>query len=38
MRALVATIDLMKADRYLTKHARYYFREVRVMAYTQSML
>ena len=37
MRALVATIDLMKADRYLTKHARYYFREVRVMAYTQFM-
>ena len=37
MRALVATIDLMKADRYLTKHARFYFREVRVMAYTQFM-
>jgi len=37
MHALVSTIDLMKADRYLTKHARFYFREVRVMAYTQFM-
>ena len=37
MGALVGTIDAMKADRYLAQHARYYYREVRVMAYTQFM-
>jgi len=37
MKALVATVDAMKADRYLLKHTRYYYREVRVMAYKQFM-
>jgi len=37
MMALVGTIEAMKADRYLVKHARYYYREVRVMAYGQFM-
>ena len=32
---LVDIIDVLKADRYLSLHARYYWREVRVLAYTQ---
>lgn len=35
MKALVNIIDTMSADRYLHLHARYYWREVRVLAYTQ---
>lgn len=34
-RSLVDIIDVLKADRYLSLHARYYWREVRVLAYTQ---
>jgi len=37
MRALVATVDVMLGDRCLFEHARYYYREMRVMAYTQYM-
>ena len=35
MRALVNIIDVIKADRYFSHHARYYWREVRVLAYSQ---
>jgi len=35
MKALVNIIDTIRADRYLHLHARYYWREVRVLAYTQ---
>jgi len=35
MRALVNIIDTISADRYLHLHARYYWRELRVLAYTQ---
>mmetsp|Transcript_71374 Transcript_71374/g.118611 ORF Transcript_71374/g.118611 Transcript_71374/m.118611 type:complete len:388 (+) Transcript_71374:51-1214(+) len=35
MRALVNIIDTMSTDRFLTLHARYYWRELRVLAYTQ---
>lgn len=35
MRALVNIIDTISLDRYLHQHARYFWREVRVLAYTQ---
>lgn len=35
LRALVNIADEIQADRYLHQHARYYWREVRVLAYTQ---
>jgi len=33
--SLVEVIDMLLADRYFAAHARYYWREVRVLAYTQ---
>jgi len=35
MRALVDIIEVIKTDRYFSQHARYYWREVRVLAYSQ---
>ena len=35
MRALVDTVDVLKADRAFSPHARYYYREMRILAYTQ---
>ena len=35
MCSLVEIIDVLKADRYFAQHARFYWREVRVLAYTQ---
>jgi len=35
MASLLGIIDAMTADRYLSAHARYYWREVRVLAYSQ---
>jgi len=35
MRALVHMTEALKADRYLHQHARFYSREVRVLAYAQ---
>jgi len=37
MKALVAVIDAMKADRSLAEHARYYYRQARILAYSQFM-
>jgi len=37
MKALVSIIDSMNGDASLAQHARYYYREVRVMAYAQFM-
>jgi len=37
MSALVAIVDVMLGDRVMAEHARYYYREVRVMAYMQFM-
>jgi 26S proteasome regulatory subunit N7 len=33
--SLVDIIEVLKADRYLAQHARHYWREVRVLAYSQ---
>jgi len=33
--SLCEVIDVLQADRYVAAHARYYWREVRVLAYTQ---
>ena len=33
--ALVEAVDVLKNDRYWAAHARYYWRELRVLAYTQ---
>jgi 26S proteasome regulatory subunit N7 len=35
LRALVNIVDALQIDRYLHSHARFYWREVRVLAYTQ---
>ena len=35
MQSLVDLIDVFKADRYVAPHARHYWREMRVLAYTQ---
>jgi len=35
MRSLVDILDGLKGDRFFHKHGRYYFREMRVLAYTQ---
>jgi len=35
MQSLVDIMDTLKADRHFAPHARYYWREVRVLAYTQ---
>jgi len=35
MESLVTTVATLTADRYFAPHARYYWREVRVLAYTQ---
>jgi len=35
MRSLVTVIDTLKVDRFVRSHVRYYWREVRVLAYTQ---
>lgn len=35
MRSLVDLVDVLKADRYFAAHTRYYWRELRVLAYTQ---
>lgn len=35
MRSLVDIVDTLKADRFFHKHVRYYYRELRVLAYTQ---
>uniref|UniRef100_A0A7S3F1D2 PCI domain-containing protein n=1 Tax=Haptolina ericina TaxID=156174 RepID=A0A7S3F1D2_9EUKA len=35
MRSLVDVCDSLKTDRYFRNHVRYYWREVRVLAYTQ---
>lgn len=35
MRALVNITDMISTDRYFSLHARYYWREVRVLAYSQ---
>jgi 26S proteasome regulatory subunit N7 len=37
MRALVNIVSNLKTDRYLHKHARYYWREARVLVYAQFM-
>jgi len=35
MRSLVDIVDKLKADRFFAPHVRYYYREMRVLAYTQ---
>merc|ERR1712087_601398 len=35
MRALVEIIEGLKTNRYFAPHARYYWRELRVLAYAQ---
>ncbi|KAL1529277.1 hypothetical protein AB1Y20_000231 [Prymnesium parvum] len=35
MSSLVNIVDTLKADRFFHKHVRYYYREMRVLAYTQ---
>ncbi len=35
MQSLVDMVDALKADRAFSPHARYYYREMRVLAYTQ---